>query len=52
MFSVVFSVLYAGKTIARIPHIGGLFSPEQLSQSDAWPALKFMQDQGRVFCSI
>ena len=36
---------FAGKTIARIPKIGGLFSPEQLPQSAAWPALKFMQQQ-------
>jgi hypothetical protein len=38
----------AGKTIARIPKVGGLFSPEQLPQSAAWPALKFMQDQVRA----
>jgi hypothetical protein len=36
---------FAGKTIARIPKIGGLFSPEQLPQSAAWPALKYMQQQ-------
>ena len=39
----------AGKIIARIPNVGGLFSPEQLPHSAAWPALKFMQDQVRAF---
>jgi hypothetical protein len=32
------STVFAGKTIARIPKVGGLFSPEQLPQSVAWPA--------------
>jgi hypothetical protein len=35
----------AGKTIIRVPKVGGLFSVEQLPQSEAWPALKFMIDQ-------
>jgi hypothetical protein len=44
---LAFIALAAGKTIARIPKVGGLFSPEQLPQSQAWPALKFMQQQVR-----
>jgi hypothetical protein len=39
----------AGKTIIRVPNFGGLFSVEQLPQSEAWPALQFMMDQ--AFCS-
>jgi hypothetical protein len=35
----------AGKTIIRVPKVGGLFSVEQLPQSEAWPALQFMIDQ-------
>jgi hypothetical protein len=49
---VTLSAVTAGKTISRIPKVGGLFSPEQLPQSDAWPALKFMIDQARRFCAL
>jgi hypothetical protein len=45
---IALSTLLAGKTIARIPKVGGLFSPEQLSQSEAWPAMEFMTQQARA----
>jgi hypothetical protein len=44
--------LIAGKKIASIPNQGGLFSIEQLRQSSAWPALKFMVDQVALFAHL